>query len=277
LADVPNHPADSPPETGEVLASPHGRDFAMSEAEVRRLETEVATVTSAEDLRRVAEPVIGAFGLRSANYHYLPPFGGHDGDRVRAYSSTHSVEALTGYLKSGMFRNNPFVAQALREIRPFTRIDPELIHPARARAARAIYDEMMATHPHGWIGIPVFGPGGRDGTFLLGCARDNADMRASDDVAIARLQSVCQAIHLKFCVLVTSALDAPPRLTPRELAVLGWVARGKSNTDIADILNISPHGVDAHLRRIYSKLGVVDRLSATLRGIGSGILFAARV
>jgi DNA-binding CsgD family transcriptional regulator len=248
----------------------------MSDAEVRTLEAEIATVSSAKDLRRVAVPVIAAFGLRSANYHYLPPFGGHVGDRVRAYSSTHSVEALTGYLKSGMFRSNPFVAQALIETRPFTRIDPDRIDPVRARRARRIYDEMNATHPYGWIGIPVFGPGGRDGTFLLGCARENAAMRASDDVAIARLHSICQAIHLKFCSLIASSLDPPPKLTQREIAVLGWVARGKSNNDIAGILHISAHGVDAHLRRIYSKLGVVDRLSATLRGIGSGILVAAR-
>lgn len=254
----------------------HGA-FPLSEAEARILEAEIATVATPEDLRRVAIPAIAAFGLRSANYHYLPPFGGHAGDRVRAYSSTHSVEQLTGYLKRGMFRNNPFVAQSLRETRPFKRIDPALIDATKDPRARAIYDEMVATHPHGWIGIPVYGPGGRDGTFLLGCTGANADMRACDAVAIARLQSVCQSVHLRFCAMVASSLDPPPMLTRRELDVLGWVARGKSNADIAGILHISPHGVDAHLRRIYSKLGVFDRLSATLRGLGCGILFSTRV
>jgi len=253
------------------------RGVTLSEAAARSLEAEIATVTSAEDLRRVAEPAIAAFGMRSANYHYLPPLGGHRDDKVRAYSSTHSVEALTAYLKRGLFRSNPFVAQSLQETRPFTRIDPELVDPAKDRRARAIYDEMLATHPFGWVGIPVFGPGGRDGTYLLGCGEGNENMRACDAVALARLQSVCQAIHLKFCALVVSSLDPTPKLTPRELDVLGWVARGKSNSDIAGILHISPHGVDAHLRRIYSKLGVFDRLSATLRGLGSGILFSKRV
>lgn len=265
--------ADAPDRT----AIEENGGVALSEADARILEAEIASVASPEDLRRVAIPAIKAFGMRSANYHYLPPFGGHRGDRVRAYSSTHSVEALTRYLKSGMFRSNPFVAQSLQETKPFTRIDPALIDPARDRRARAIYDEMVATHPHGWIVIPVYGPGGRDGTFLLGCGEANANMRAFDAVAIARLQSVCQAVHLKFCAMVVSSLDPPPKLTRRELDVLGWVARGKSNSDIAGILHISPHGVDAHLRRIYSKLGVFDRLSATLRGLGCGILFSTRV
>ncbi len=264
-------------ETSERKPAGKNRGVALSEADARVLEAEIAKVESPEDLRRVAIPAIAGFGMRSANYHYLPPFGGHEGDKVRAYSSTHSVEALTDYLKSGMFRSNPFIAQSLQETRPFTRLDPALVDPSRSHRARAIYDEMVATHPHGWIGVPVYGPGGRDGMFLLGCTEGNAEMRACDAVAVARLQSVCQTVHLKFCAMVASSLDPPPKLTQRELDVLGWVARGKSNTDIAGILHISPHGVDAHLRRIYSKLGVFDRLSATLRGLGSGILFSTRV
>ncbi len=48
--------------------------------------------------------------------------------------------------------------------------------------------------------------------------------------------------------------------------MLGWVARGKSNALIGDILGISGATVDAHLRRIYLKLGVFDRISAAVRG-----------
>lgn len=238
------------------------------------LRDRISDAATPEDLRREAEKEMSAFGLASANYHYLPPLGGREGDRVRAYTNTHSRDALTNYLKKGMFRSNPFVMQSVRSARPFTRLDPDLI---RDPQARAIYDEMMLANPHGWIGIPVFGPGGRDGAFLLGCTEENAGLRAVDETDIARLQSVCQTVHLRFCTLVETSLQPPPRLTPRELDVLAWVARGKSNSDIAGILDISRHGVDAHLRRIYTKLGVFDRLSATLRGIGSGILYSGRV
>ena len=63
-----------------------------------------------------------------------------------------------------------------------------------------------------------------------------------------------------------------PSLSAREAEVLCWVARGKSNGAIAEILGISAHTVDAHLRRIYLKLGVVDRLSAALRALGFGLI-----
>ena len=54
--------------------------------------------------------------------------------------------------------------------------------------------------------------------------------------------------------------------------MLTWVARGKTNTSIGDILGISGHTVDAHLRRIYLKLGVYDRVSAALRALGFGLI-----
>ena len=51
-------------------------------------------------------------------------------------------------------------------------------------------------------------------------------------------------------------------LTHRESEVLLWIARGKSNRDIADILTVSPRTVNKHLEQIYAKLGVENRTSA---------------
>jgi DNA-binding CsgD family transcriptional regulator len=51
-------------------------------------------------------------------------------------------------------------------------------------------------------------------------------------------------------------------LTQRESEVLLWIARGKSNRDIADILTLSPRTVNKHLEQIFSKLGVENRTSA---------------
>ena len=51
-------------------------------------------------------------------------------------------------------------------------------------------------------------------------------------------------------------------LTPRECEVLFWLARGKSNAEIAAILGIQPSTVGKHLERIYPKLGVENRTAA---------------
>ena len=51
-------------------------------------------------------------------------------------------------------------------------------------------------------------------------------------------------------------------LSPREGEVLAWLANGKSNKDIATILNLSPRTVTKHIEQIFTKLGVENRTAA---------------
>ena len=57
-------------------------------------------------------------------------------------------------------------------------------------------------------------------------------------------------------------------LTGREREVLRWLAGGKTDRDIGDILGISPRTVHKHLQRIYEKLGVETRTAAVVRVLG---------
>jgi DNA-binding CsgD family transcriptional regulator len=59
-----------------------------------------------------------------------------------------------------------------------------------------------------------------------------------------------------------SLLKQKLTVTEREAEVLLWIARCKSNRDIAEILNLSPRTVNKHLEQIYAKLGVENRASA---------------
>ncbi|MES2820734.1 MAG: response regulator [Pseudomonadota bacterium] len=61
----------------------------------------------------------------------------------------------------------------------------------------------------------------------------------------------------------SATLSARFRLTEREVEVLRWVACGKTNRDIGDILGLSPRTVNKHLEHVYVKLGVETRTAAT--------------
>jgi DNA-binding NarL/FixJ family response regulator len=56
-------------------------------------------------------------------------------------------------------------------------------------------------------------------------------------------------------------------LTGREADVLLWVAQGKSNGDIAVILEMSEKTVKQHLGSVFQKLGVESRTAATVRAL----------
>jgi DNA-binding CsgD family transcriptional regulator len=61
----------------------------------------------------------------------------------------------------------------------------------------------------------------------------------------------------------TQTLSAHHGLSQREVEVLYWLACGKSNRDISDILGMQPRTVGKHLEHIFVKLGVESRAAAT--------------
>jgi DNA-binding CsgD family transcriptional regulator len=56
-----------------------------------------------------------------------------------------------------------------------------------------------------------------------------------------------------------------PGLTAREQQVLSWVARGKTNAEVAEVLWLSPGTVRKHLENAFAKLGVRTRTAAVAR------------
>lgn len=61
------------------------------------------------------------------------------------------------------------------------------------------------------------------------------------------------------------------RLTARELDVLGLIALGNTNSDIADELVIAPNTVANHVKRILSKTGTSNRTEAAAYAIAAGV------
>ena len=57
------------------------------------------------------------------------------------------------------------------------------------------------------------------------------------------------------------------KLTSREQNILDLVALGKGNDEIAELMCISSHTVKTHLSNVYRKLGVANRVQATLWSI----------
>jgi len=85
--------------------------------------------------------------------------------------------------------------------------------------------------------------------------------RTGDDDLLIVMREVSDAA-------VVQALVQALRLTLREAEVLYWVAKGKTNRDIGDILGASHATVKKHLERVYVKLGVETRTAAAAIAMG---------
>lgn len=106
------------------------------------------------------------------------------------------------------------------------------------------------------VGSAVAGEGrphtlARDGRQLVATLQG----RTADDDWLVVLREVDDADTVQ-------ALVRAFGLTLRESEVLYWVAKGKTNRDIGDILGASPATVKKHLERIHEKLGVETRTAA---------------
>ena len=64
-------------------------------------------------------------------------------------------------------------------------------------------------------------------------------------------------------------------ITRREVEILTWIKEGKTNNDIAQILELSPWTVKNHMQAILKKLAVQNRSHAVARAMSMGILNSA--
>jgi HD-GYP domain-containing protein (c-di-GMP phosphodiesterase class II) len=128
-----------------------------------------------------------------------------------------------------------------------------LTAPARIMAAADVFQTKSEPRPH----RPALGT-------------DAVAQHMTEEAAAGRLdQAAVDA------VLEVAGRPRPvtrPRLTPREIEILGAAARGGSIREVARSLGIAPKTVDGHLQRIYPKIGVSTRSGATLYALEHGIL-----
>ena len=98
-----------------------------------------------------------------------------------------------------------------------------------------------------------------------------------DAIASQEIQSLFENSQLQYSQLqpyqskqIAASADNP--LTKREQEILSLIANGKSNQQIANILNISSGTVRVHVHTILHKLQVSDRAHATMIALNRGLI-----
>jgi DNA-binding CsgD family transcriptional regulator len=130
---------------------------------------------------------------------------------------------------------------------------------------------IKAAREHGvraGMGFPLWGPSGQDAYVAIGFPGD--EVNVPPDV-LRTEHLVLLAGHQRIVELAAPDVTVPV-LSTRERDVLQWVAKGKSNTDIATIIDISPETVATYMRRIYAKLGCHDRVGAVIKALRSRLI-----
>jgi len=120
---------------------------------------------------------------------------------------------------------------------------------------------------------PTYLPGGVIGAVVWAASED----RPSLPEVFETHSAVLQAAALRFMAAYhdgRNAAAAPVRLTRREIQCLKWAAAGKTDQEVANIIEISLPTVRFHVRNAAEKLGVPGRAQAIHRAATLGYIGA---
>ncbi|MHB2019159.1 MAG: response regulator [Candidatus Xenobia bacterium] len=106
--------------------------------------------------------------------------------------------------------------------------------------------------------------------YLLKDTQSDALCRAIEAAAAGQVQLAPEAAA--FLLKEVRMPDSPEPLTEREREVLGLLARGASNKDIAAALVVGEKTVKTHVSNVLSKLGVQSRTQAALWAVKNGLV-----
>ncbi|MEM1397610.1 MAG: LuxR family transcriptional regulator [Pseudomonadota bacterium] len=237
--------------------------------ELERFSVQLQATYSFDALSEAFIEFFGAEGVEMMSYHHLPPPGASDYQRsitVAAYG--FPPRWVDRYVDDELHKIDPIPRHALDAVRPFWWSDAQHFRDLSNDEAWYLGELSRAGVGDG-IAMALFGPHGRNGYAGLGFGSKSERW---GDEKVARLHIAAQLGHQQYCYLLAAAAPENISLSERESQILRWVARGKSNASVSQILGISPNTVDTYMRRIYDKLDVADRVTASLRGVALGLI-----
>jgi DNA-binding CsgD family transcriptional regulator len=224
---------------------------------------------SVSDLWDFTVHYLRARGIEGIGYGQF--YLGRPGELFALFESGIAAEVIEAWIEMGRGKYDPAFRYIMATGLPVKRSEvPDLIQLSRQEQR---HRETLEAHGlRETLNIPVFGMNNTNGMFVL---INPVTPELFDGVNRLELQTICQAIHSKNLSLLPGHVIAPARaLSERELEILRWVAEGKSNSVIAEILAISIGTVDTYMRRLFEKLDVTDRTSAAVKGVSIGLIHA---
>ncbi|MEM9086895.1 MAG: LuxR C-terminal-related transcriptional regulator [Pseudomonadota bacterium] len=206
-------------------------------------------------------------GAIRQSYHLTPQFESPTSMHTTVFADGFSEDWLSRYDKEDFRNSDPIPERTMQHAAMLTWEDARSLEP-NTPENEAYFKAMDEEGLIYGFGLPLFGPNGRDAyaSFDFG-----VPVHQISNAALGVVRSVPQAAHQRVSVLLASKSEIP-ELSTRESEVLQWVARGKSLSSIAGILDLSYETVKTYCSRIYTKLEVSDRVGATVAALKLGLV-----
>jgi len=167
-------------------------------------------------------------------------------------------------LKEDLEQKHKLITPQLRESQKSIIYVKSVAELGRPNAA----NEEDRSQKGGFVTCLFHGENGRRSLIMFGLADSCPDL---NEESLLTLQHYGQITYLKINELIAKR-ERVIRLTPRESEMVKYIAKGRSNPEIAEITGLSVHTVNGYLRGIYLKTSTKDRVSLSLFALHKGLL-----
>ncbi len=179
--------------------------------------------------------------------------------------STWPEEWAERWLKKGYIIHDPITQYLLKSRKPFLW---STAYKHASQFGKTIINESREFDFKDGIVFPI-----TTGTGPLGCVSIGADKidLKSTEWAILELVAIHCYMHIE-CLCGRLEQSVMAHLSKRETEVLHYVAEGKTNWEIAKILNLSEHSIKEYLHNTALKLNSTNRAHAVSLAIQRGYI-----
>ncbi|MGU3539607.1 autoinducer binding domain-containing protein [Methylobacterium sp. A54F] len=164
------------------------------------------------------------------------------------------------YFRAGHLFRDPTIRRLTEDLTPFrwSEIEPRWRDDA---AARRVMGEASEFKLRDGFTIPLVTLDGRVAGFSFGGDRIALAPETRGMLQLLASYAFGRSLNL------SERREPPARLTPRELEALKWASDGKTEWEIGELMSISEHGAEKHLRSVRAKLGTVSRTHAVAEAL----------
>jgi LuxR family quorum sensing-dependent transcriptional regulator len=227
-----------------------------------------AAARSLADAFAALRSVVGRMGLEFFTYELTVPV---EGPQRSFYVSNYPAAWLTRYIGERYESHDIVCHHAARMVRPF--LWSEITHhPHLTEPQRRIVDESAELGLRAGAIVPIHGPGPVKAYLSVGNDTTDDDFAGLFRARRHELHVLTAYGHERILQLGAGSEAPSLALSPRELEILTWTARGKTVPEISELLQISAHTVRTHIENAATKLGALNKTHASSIAVAQGLI-----
>jgi LuxR family quorum sensing-dependent transcriptional regulator len=222
-------------------------------------------VTDYDDICRLVATELEWFGFTHVSCISMPTPGQDQSECL--LMNNRPRQYVENYIGKNHVARDPVVTELRRTLNPFSWGDVRARRDL-SKAEKTIMDEAREFDVREGMTIPIVS---RSGTVTLFCPCGREPDISERARAAIEIIGIYSNHALKRALLQQQRNEAARTpLTPREREIMQWVAIGKTDDEIADILSIGTTTVTTHVEHAKQKLDAFRRTYAVVQAIRLG-------